>query len=203
MDPIEKRIVRVFRPSLVVLCGPAACGKSTFAARHFRPTQVISSDSCRALVCDDERDQRYPLQTFALVNYLVSQRLSINRLCVVDSTALTPDARKTLLALGRKFRVRVELFLFDIPFEKCLDFDRKRERSVGPKVIEEHFQIFGTARASVGSEGFDQVLELHEDDLEKIQIEILYRPIYRVRQEWPGGNRHSLAVHATNPGPRS
>src|ERR1043165_3362479 len=46
----DEKVVRLFRPSVVVLCGPAGCGKSTFAARHFRPTQIISSDHCRALV---------------------------------------------------------------------------------------------------------------------------------------------------------
>jgi predicted kinase len=197
----ENRIIRVFRPSVLVLCGPAACGKSTFASRHFRPTQVISSDFCRALVCDDERDQRYHLQTFGLVDFLISQRLSINRLCVVDSTALTPGARKSLLDLGRKFRVRVELFMFHIPLEKCLEFDRKRERSVGQKVIEEHFQLFNQARASVGSEGFDQVLELHEDDLDSAQIDILYRPVFHHYHESPENGRRSFRAPAPDPGP--
>src|SRR5215831_5552424 len=93
--------VRLIRPSVVVLCGPAACGKSTFAARHFRPTQIVSSDRARALVCDDERDQRYSAEAFALVHFIIEQRLSINRLCVVDSTALTPESRKRLLNLAR------------------------------------------------------------------------------------------------------
>ena len=34
--------------SLVVLVGVSGSGKSTFAARHFKPTQVLSSDFCRA-----------------------------------------------------------------------------------------------------------------------------------------------------------
>ncbi len=183
------RIIRVFRPSLVVLCGPAACGKSTFAVHHFRSTQVVSSDVCRAMVCDDERDQRYHLQTFALVKFLVGQRLSINRLCVVDSTALTPEGRRSLLELGRKFEVRVELFMFDIPLERCLDFDRNRERSVGTKVIEEHFQLYHRARTAVVSEGFDEIVELHEEDLQSVRIEILYRPVFRPRQDMAGRDR--------------
>ena len=49
--------------SLVVLVGASGCGKSTFARRHFLPTEVISSDYCRGLVADDENDQsRYQEQ---------------------------------------------------------------------------------------------------------------------------------------------
>ena len=39
---------------LVVLIGPSGSGKSTFARKHFKPTEVISSDFCRGLVSDDE-----------------------------------------------------------------------------------------------------------------------------------------------------
>ena len=43
--------------SLVVLIGPSGSGKSTFARRHFLPTEILSSDACRAMVSDDENDQ--------------------------------------------------------------------------------------------------------------------------------------------------
>src|SRR5207249_10899836 len=79
MTPNEtpEKTIRLLRPSVVVLCGPAACGKSTFAVRHFRPTQIISSDHCRALVCDDEQDQRFQPQAFALLHFIIEQRLNI------------------------------------------------------------------------------------------------------------------------------
>ena len=43
--------------SLVVLVGASGSGKSTFARKHFLPTEVVSSDFCRGLVSDDENDQ--------------------------------------------------------------------------------------------------------------------------------------------------
>ena len=43
--------------SLVVLVGPTGSGKSTFARKHFKPTEVLSSDYCRGLVSDDENNQ--------------------------------------------------------------------------------------------------------------------------------------------------
>jgi predicted kinase len=37
-------------PALVVLAGPAGSGKSVWAARHYRPHEVVSSDQLRAVV---------------------------------------------------------------------------------------------------------------------------------------------------------
>ena len=42
---------------LVVLVGVSGSGKRTFAAQHFTPWQVVSSDFCRGLVADDANDQ--------------------------------------------------------------------------------------------------------------------------------------------------
>ena len=173
----EAKRIRLIRPSVVVLCGPAACGKSTFAERHFRPTQIISSDKARALVCDDEQDQRFQAQTFALLNCLIEQRLSINRLCVVDSTALAPQARKSLLELARRYRVPSAVLLLDVPLATCLERDAKRERTVGAPAIERQYQMFEQAKSGIGQEGFDQVVELGGPDLERVEIEIVFRPV--------------------------
>jgi len=178
-EKAAERTIRLVRPSVVVLCGPAACGKSTFAQRHFRPTQVISSDWARAQVCDDERDQRYNAPAFALLHFLVEQRLGVNRLCVVDSTALTQQARRDLLDLARKSQVPCVALLFDVSLEKCVERDQGRERTVGRAVIERQHHFFEQAKAGIRQEGFDQVIELRDEDLEKVRIEIVFRPVSR------------------------
>ena len=175
--------VRILRPSLVVLCGPAASGKTTFAERHFRPTQIISSDRARGRVCDDERDQRFSVQAFELVHFLIEQRLTLNRLCVVDSTALGTPARKELLELARRFRVPTVAILFDVPLETCVARDEKRERSVGREVVGRHFQNFELAKSAIRQEGFDQILELRNDDAQNVKIEVVFRPIIRAPQK--------------------
>lgn len=175
---IEKSI-RLIRPSVVVLCGPAACGKSSFAERHFRATQIISSDWARGRVCDDERDQRFQAQAFALVHFLIEQRLTLNRLCVVDSTALTLQARHDLLNLARKYQVPCVALLFDVSLEKCIERDEARERTVGRAVIERQYEAFKQAQASLRTEGFDQVVELGDEDLERARIEVVFRPVAR------------------------
>ncbi len=178
-DVVAGKQIRLLRPSVVVLCGPAACGKSTFAEKHFRPTQIISSDWARALVSDDERDQRFNVQAFALVHFLLEQRLTLNRLCVVDSTALTAQARKELLNLAKKYQVPTTLMLFNVPLETCVERDEKRARTAGRATVERQYQAFEQTKATIRQEGFDQVMEFQVGDLDKIQIEILFRPVVR------------------------
>lgn len=56
--------------SLVVLVGPSGSGKSTFARKHFVPTEVLSSDVCRGMVCDDENDQTVTNEAFELLHFI-------------------------------------------------------------------------------------------------------------------------------------
>ena len=184
MDPTpdsQDRIVRLVRPSVVILCGPAGCGKSTFAARHFRETQVLSSDRMRALVSDDEADQRFQTQAFALLHFLISQRLSINRICLVDSTALTRSARTSLLEVARQYQAPATLVLLNVPLETCIARDAARVRSLGRPVIERQFQLFEQARAAVQGESYSQIVELNQQEMEGVKIEIVFRPLQRPR----------------------
>jgi predicted kinase len=200
-DKSQKKTIRLVRPSVVVLCGPAACGKSTFAARYFRPTQIISSDRARALVSDDERDQRFQAQAFSLVHTLIDLRLGINRLCVVDSTALTPQSRASLLEIARKHRVPCVALVFDVPLEKCLERDANRERTVGRPVIEKQYQLFEQTRAAIQQEGFSEVIELREEDLAAVDIEIRFRPVQTVaesnRPPWRSGPARSAQTDSS------
>jgi ABC-type glutathione transport system ATPase component len=43
-------VQRIADGSLVVLVGPSASGKTTWADAHFRPEEVVSSDRLRALL---------------------------------------------------------------------------------------------------------------------------------------------------------
>src|SRR5258708_6695268 len=96
------REIQVSTRTLIVLCGMAGAGKSTFARQHFEPTHVVSSDTCRALICDSERNIHDDPDTFDLFHYILQKRLNRNRLAVADSTALHDFARRRLLDLARR-----------------------------------------------------------------------------------------------------
>jgi hypothetical protein len=82
------RVLPVTDLSLVVLVGATGSGKSTFARRHFKPTEVISSDFCRGLVSDDENDQSASRDAFDVLHYIAGKRLAAGRRTVVDATSL-------------------------------------------------------------------------------------------------------------------
>src|SRR5919198_1653373 len=71
--------------SLVVLIGATGSGKSTFARRHFTPTEVISSDFCRGLVADDENDQSATRDAFDVLHYIAGKRLAAGGRTGVDA----------------------------------------------------------------------------------------------------------------------
>ncbi|MEO1625123.1 MAG: AAA family ATPase, partial [Bacteroidota bacterium] len=89
--------------SLVVLIGTSSSGKSTFARKHFKPTEVISSDYCRALVSDDENSLHANKDTFELLHYILRKRLKNGLLTVVDATNVQQDSRKKLVQIAREF----------------------------------------------------------------------------------------------------
>src|SRR5690348_7787860 len=127
--------------SLVVLVGPSGSGKSTFAARHFRSTEVLSSDHCRALVRDDKSDQSATEDAFAVLHFIAGKRLAAGRLTVVDATNVQPEARKPLVTLARQYHCLPVAIVLDLPERLCQERSRRRpERSFGPHVIRQQCQ---------------------------------------------------------------
>ncbi|MYH87987.1 MAG: polynucleotide kinase-phosphatase [Acidimicrobiaceae bacterium] len=112
---------------LVVLCGASGSGKSAFARQHFSPTEVVSSDQCRALVGDDERDQSVTQTAFELLHAIVDKRLEIGRLTVVDATNIKPEDRKPLFELARRWDVLSTAIVFDLSLDICLERNSLRQ----------------------------------------------------------------------------
>src|SRR5262249_17064989 len=112
--------------SLVVLIGPSGSGKSTFARKHFLPTEVLSSDACRALVSDDENDQAVTNDAFAVLHFIAARRLALGRLTVVDATNVQPEARKPLVELARRYHCLPVAIVLNMPARLCEARNRLR-----------------------------------------------------------------------------
>ena len=161
-------IITIPHRTLLVLCGPAGSGKSTFAAQRFPATTIVSSDHCRAMICDDENNQKVNRDTFELFHLIIQKRLSLGRFTVADSTALQQDARRKLRELSRHFGYFGCLLIFNIPPEICLERNRSRHRSVEEQVIPYHTGLLQRAILDAPHEGWEQFHTLGEQDTDVI-----------------------------------
>ena len=101
--------------SYVALIGASSAGKSTFAKKHFLPSEVISSDYCRALVSDDENSMDATDDAFDVLNYIAAKRLKRGKLTVIDATNVQPHARQPIVALARQYHCLPVAIVLDLP----------------------------------------------------------------------------------------
>ncbi|MGX1674470.1 polynucleotide kinase-phosphatase [Streptomyces sp. NPDC055400] len=145
--------------SLVVLVGASGSGKSTFARRHFKPTEIISSDFCRGLVADDENDQSASRDAFDVLHYIAGKRLAAGRLTVVDATNVQQESRKQLVDLARQYDVLPIAIVLDIPEEVCAARNAERADRAGMhrRVISRHTRELRRSLRHLEREGFRKV----------------------------------------------
>jgi protein phosphatase len=157
--------LRIPAKSLVVLVGASGSGKSTFAQAHFRPTEVLSSDGCRALVSDDESDQAASQDAFDVLRFIAARRLRLARLTVADATNVRLEQRAPLLALARKHEIPCVAIVFDVPEELCLDRNRSRAgRIVDASVVRKQIRDLRESLRSLHEEGFSRVYVFSSPD---------------------------------------
>jgi protein phosphatase len=151
--------------SLVVLIGPSGSGKSTFARKHFKLTEILTSDMCRALVADDENAQDATTAAFEVLHLIASKRLESGRLTVVDATNVQPESRKPLVELARKYYALVVAIVFDMPERLMFDRNKQRtDRNVRPDVIRRQRDQMKRSMRFLNREGFRYVYTLDSEE---------------------------------------
>ncbi|MDQ6822228.1 MAG: polynucleotide kinase-phosphatase [Actinomycetota bacterium] len=144
--------------SLVVLVGASGSGKSTFAAKRFLPSEVLSSDYCRGLVADDENDQSATNDAFEILHFIAGKRMGRGRLTVVDATNVKREDRAKLIRLAREHHFLPVAIVLDVPEGLCQERNRARpERDFGPHVIRNQVQHLRRGLRGMRKEGFRQV----------------------------------------------
>ncbi|MFG1778709.1 polynucleotide kinase-phosphatase [Micromonospora sp. NPDC049048] len=172
--------------ALVALVGVSGSGKSTFASRHFAPSQVLSSDAFRAMVADDENDQSASADAFEALHHVAATRLRRGRLTVVDATNLQPHARAALVRVAREHDVLPVAVVLDVP--EALAWERtegRADRTFGRQVLARMQRDLRRSYKLLAREGFRKVHVLR--GVEEIDAaEIRYEKLFNDRRELTG-----------------
>ncbi|MDR2089172.1 MAG: polynucleotide kinase-phosphatase [Clostridiales Family XIII bacterium] len=164
--------------SLVALVGASGSGKSTFAKTHFKPTEVLSSDTFRALVSDDENDQSVSAQAFDSLYFVADKRLSLGRLTVVDATNVQKADRASVLRLAKERDYHAVAIVLDMPERLCKERNEKRgDRNLSGNAIARQSANLRRSLRSLRKEGFRYVFVLKDED-EVANAEIVRVPLW-------------------------
>jgi polynucleotide kinase-phosphatase len=172
--------------SLVVLMGVSGAGKSTFAARHFAPTQVLSSDFCRGLVADDVNDQSATNAAFDVLHYIAGKRLAGGRVTVVDATNTQREPRRQLVELAKEHDVLPVAIVLDVPEAECVRRNESRpDREFGAAVVHRQQGELHRSLRHLAKEGFRHVHVLRgQDEIDAAGVRIT--PLYNDLREQTG-----------------
>ena len=171
---------------LVALVGPSGSGKSTFAARHFKSTEVVSSDACRAMVADDPNDQSATQDAFSLLNFIASTRLRAGRLTVIDATSVQPQARRALVQLARDHDCLPAAIVLNLPVAVCQERNQTRpDRQFGSHVVRRQAEQLRRSIRGLKREGFRYVHVLNS--AEEVDAAVIERtPSWTDRKDETG-----------------
>ncbi|EYB68975.1 bis(5'-nucleosyl)-tetraphosphatase [Deinococcus phoenicis] len=178
--------IRLPELALVALVGASSAGKSTFAARHFEPTEVLSSDFFRALVSDDESSLEATGDAFDSLFFVAGKRLARGRLTVVDATSVRPDDRRRLVDLARQHDVLPVAIVLDLPRAVLEARHAARpDRDFRPDVIGRQVSELRRTLRGLQKEGFRHVWVLRSGEaVDAAQVSRV--PLYTNRQELSG-----------------
>jgi protein phosphatase len=175
--------------ALVICCGPAGAGKSTFAQRHFSANQIVSSDRCRALIAGDEANQAVSGRAFDFFHRIIEHRLALGQLTVADSTAIASRARSELRRLARRHGRPVVLLAFDAGLAACFKNNCRRARHVPRAVIREQRRRFREQGARFERESYFAVYRLGTRTLGAARVQIVApgADVADESQKWSAG----------------
>lgn len=145
--------------------GTSGSGKSTFAKKHFLPTEVLSSDYCRALVSDDENDLSATTNAFEVLHFIARKRLAAGRLTVIDATNVHKEARKPLLDIAREFHCIPVAVVFNLPEDLCQARNKERcDRNFGKHVIRQQRSQLRQSLRNLKYEGFRHIFIIDSEE---------------------------------------
>ena len=146
---------------IIQLTGIPASGKSTYAAKLLREIPdavVVNADKIRGQlnVNGDESDQSNNYKIFnEIIPDLIEVALTLNKVVILDNTAVNPKERRMGLEFGQRFNVPVECHYFEPNLEQAKTWNELRARKVPSFVFDKMLAKWVTPTEA---EGFSKVI---------------------------------------------
>lgn len=172
--------------ALVVLVGASGSGKSTFARSHFLPTEIVSSDACRAMVADSENDQSATPEAFELLHFIARKRLAAGRMTVVDATNVQSESRTPLVAIAREHHCIPVAIVLNMPERLCLERNALRmDRPISPHAVRQQVVQLRRSLRDLKQQGFRHIFVLDTPD-EVAAARVTRQPLWNNRRDEHG-----------------
>jgi alkanesulfonate monooxygenase SsuD/methylene tetrahydromethanopterin reductase-like flavin-dependent oxidoreductase (luciferase family)/predicted kinase len=139
-------------PCVVILAGPGASGKSTWAAEHFSADQVVGSDQLRALVGAGEDDIAASTDAFDLLDRIVERRLARRLTTVIDTLGMDADRRRRWHDLAAAHGLPCVTVAFDTPAAECRERNRNRAKRIPADVLTGQLRTWAKVRDALEGE---------------------------------------------------
>jgi predicted kinase len=125
------------------------------------------------MVADDAGAQDATEEAFSLLNHWLDLRLKRRRFTVVDSTALKPSSRDSLLKIAEARHVPVFALVLDVSLKECLRRSVLRtERLVPESAIRRQHAQFDNARREIARDNrFSGYNIVSETEIEGVMIQ--------------------------------
>ena len=158
MNKEFKNTLKIPEIALVMLVGASSSGKSTFAKKHFLPTEIISSDNCRALISDDENNLAVTKEAFEVVHFLAKKRLELGKLVVIDALNIRRDDRAKLVQLAKDNYALAVAVVLDNSIKTLLErHENRSDRNFPKSVIDKQYNDYKQSLRSLKFEGFSYI----------------------------------------------
>lgn len=158
--------------ALVALIGATSSGKTSFARRFFKETEILSSDFFRGMVSDNENDQTVSKEAFDLLFYAANKRLNNMKTTVIDATNVQQNARKQIVDLARAQNVHSVAIVLNLPERVLQERNAARpDRGYPEHVIRKHVSELRRGIKNLKREGFRFVYILNsQEEVKNVEI---------------------------------
>jgi alkanesulfonate monooxygenase SsuD/methylene tetrahydromethanopterin reductase-like flavin-dependent oxidoreductase (luciferase family)/predicted kinase len=145
-------------PAMFVLAGAAGSGKSYWAAKRFRTSEIVSSDALRGAVGSGPADLDASVEAFSLLDTIVAARLRRSLTTVIDTLGLDQLRRAGYLALARSSGLPAVLIIVNAAERLCRERNRLRDRPVPAPVLTDQLRKVRSLVETAADEGWDRVV---------------------------------------------